>query len=347
MRFVTRHRSSRLVHGLFCSALFAILLTGAGTANAQGTPSLVCDERVLDFGTVRNVDKITHTFVLKNVGDVDLVIQRVRPTCGCTTTKLPRDTIPPGESVDLDMTLSLVGRQGHQRKSIYISSNDPTSPEYQLEVTGSIQREIEMYPAQLFFNQSMHGAAATRAVRVVFNTEMPCRITGVATGTTDALEVQVAPVIEGKEYRIDVSISSNAPVVSGYSRWEVFLETDHPTRSRLSVPVLSYVRKDINVIPPELVLFPPAPSGKQRPSPRLIVRSSTRASISILEITPPVPQIQVTKTQVRPEMIQIDIVPGVDIAELDGTSLRIVVQGADDHTETFVVPIRVRQDPRG
>lgn len=99
-----------------------------------GQPRLVCANRVHDFGSVTNRDKISHTFVLKNVGDAALVID-VRGCCGASA-HLGSQTILPGSNTALEVNLSLKGRNGKVRKGIPILSNDPTNEVYCVYLTG-------------------------------------------------------------------------------------------------------------------------------------------------------------------------------------------------------------------
>jgi len=98
-------------------------------------PMLEVDSEVYDFGTILEGYAIEHTFVLTNAGDETLIIDRVRATCGCTTTELPTNELAPGQSVELDAVVGTTGFGGSTiSKSIYIYSNDPR---YAVDSTGT------------------------------------------------------------------------------------------------------------------------------------------------------------------------------------------------------------------
>jgi hypothetical protein len=66
------------------------------SANAQ---KLEFDEIVHDFGTIKEeLGTVTHAFKFKNTGDKPLVIAKVQPSCGCTTTGWTKEPVKPGES---------------------------------------------------------------------------------------------------------------------------------------------------------------------------------------------------------------------------------------------------------
>ncbi len=101
-------------------------------------PKLTFDKTLYDFGNIKKGDKVTVDFKLTNTGKSDLNIRKVKANCGCTVSKLERDTLKPGESATLEVTFNSAGRRGIQQKSVNIFSNDPTAPTRRLIIKGKI-----------------------------------------------------------------------------------------------------------------------------------------------------------------------------------------------------------------
>lgn len=57
--------------------------------------------------------------------------------CGADS-RLTTNSVLPQTNAVLTIALSLAGRSGPMHKSIYIHSNDPTNPIYQLKIIGNI-----------------------------------------------------------------------------------------------------------------------------------------------------------------------------------------------------------------
>lgn len=110
-------------------------LTEKERANA---PKIVFDNRNFDFGETKSKDKIEHNFKFKNEGKNDLVIHKIRATCGCTTIAPEKTVIKPGESSSFKAIFSPGSRKGTQRKSIYVISNDPQNSNVRLMISGKI-----------------------------------------------------------------------------------------------------------------------------------------------------------------------------------------------------------------
>ena len=94
------------------------------TATAMAGPTIAVDTESYDWGTVLEGYSVTHTFIIQNVGDEDLIISRVRVSCGCTGTRLATDQLAPGESVELAVTFNSTGFSGNVSKTVSVFSND-------------------------------------------------------------------------------------------------------------------------------------------------------------------------------------------------------------------------------
>ena len=71
-----------------------------------------------DFGQVREGEKVVQVFEVLNTGDVDLLLQSVKPSCGCTTPKYDKKPIRPGQKGSIEVVFNTKGRTGIQRKTL-------------------------------------------------------------------------------------------------------------------------------------------------------------------------------------------------------------------------------------
>ncbi|MEE4198747.1 MAG: DUF1573 domain-containing protein [Bacteroidales bacterium] len=105
----------------------------------ENAPSIEFEERNFNFGKIPSAQKhIEKNFVFKNTGKSDLVIHKIRTTCGCTTANPEKTVLQPGESSSFKAIFTPGSRKGMQRKSIYVISNDPANPEVRLMIRGEI-----------------------------------------------------------------------------------------------------------------------------------------------------------------------------------------------------------------
>lgn len=115
-------------------------LTPEQLANA---PVVSFDMLSCDMGDMNQGDSKEHTFQLTNKGKSDLIIRRVRSSCGCTAVAPSKNVVPPGETVPIKVTFNSRGKRGRQSKSITVITNDPKNPTTILRITSNV-----LVPAQ-------------------------------------------------------------------------------------------------------------------------------------------------------------------------------------------------------
>ncbi len=94
-----------------------------------------------DFGAVRSGTSVDFTYVFTNKGKADLLIRKVKASCGCTVSDLDKELLKPGESGHLKISFNSAGMSGKQSKSITVISNDPEKPVSNLSFSASITNE--------------------------------------------------------------------------------------------------------------------------------------------------------------------------------------------------------------
>jgi uncharacterized protein DUF1573 len=106
-------------------------------------PKISFDDESFNFGKTKSKDKIVHDFKFQNNGKTDLIIRKIRATCGCTTVAPEKTVIKPGETSAFKAIFNPGSRKGVQTKSIYVISNDPKNPSVRLTIKGEIFTDQE------------------------------------------------------------------------------------------------------------------------------------------------------------------------------------------------------------
>jgi hypothetical protein len=104
----------------------------------SNAPSIEIDERVFDFGELKQGEKVSHVFNLTNTGKSNLILRKVRASCGCTAIKPEITLITPGESTKVVAEFNSRGMSGRQNKSVTIYSNDPKKSTMLLRLSGTV-----------------------------------------------------------------------------------------------------------------------------------------------------------------------------------------------------------------
>ncbi|MEJ5266558.1 MAG: DUF1573 domain-containing protein [Bacteroidales bacterium] len=111
-------------------------LTAEELANA---PKIEFETIDYDFGTIKQGDKVSYNYVFKNTGKSDLIIRKIKASCGCTATNPEKMVIKPGESSHITATFNSTGRTGKQSKTITVITNDPKQSSITLKISGNVE----------------------------------------------------------------------------------------------------------------------------------------------------------------------------------------------------------------
>ncbi|WP_425392392.1 DUF1573 domain-containing protein [Ekhidna sp.] len=104
----------------FISLLFFLNLTGQ--------PKLSFEVTDHDFGNIlEEAGPVEYTFNFVNNGETPIKITGVKASCGCTTPGWTREEVMPGDSGFVKAKYNPRNRPGRFRKSLRISTNDPSS----------------------------------------------------------------------------------------------------------------------------------------------------------------------------------------------------------------------------
>ena len=96
-------------------------------------------EKVYDYGFIMQGDTVIHDFYFKNVGNDDLIITKVKPSCGCTVPIFPREPIAPGKEGKISVMFKSAGKLGRQVPNISVYTN--YKRKIKLELKGYVDAE--------------------------------------------------------------------------------------------------------------------------------------------------------------------------------------------------------------
>lgn len=97
------------------------------TASATLTPdNIAFKNEVYDFGSIEEGPAADHVFTFTNTGKEPLIIQRVQPSCGCTTPDWTKEPVAPGQTGMIKASYGTQGRPGPFEKTMTVFTNAGT-----------------------------------------------------------------------------------------------------------------------------------------------------------------------------------------------------------------------------
>lgn len=138
--YLTYNGTENYNYGVNVSATVEEDFSKLSQKELQNAPIIDFNERVFDFGEIKEGKKVEYTFKIVNKGKSDLQIRSVKASCGCTAANPTSNVIKPGTDTDLKVIFDSNGKLGLQNKTITIISNDPNQSTTILRVSGNVTK---------------------------------------------------------------------------------------------------------------------------------------------------------------------------------------------------------------
>ena len=214
--------------------IIPLLIAEAGFA--EPLPRIVVEQPVFDFGEVMQGQLVEHTFVFENSGDAELIVDRVKSTCGCTGVLLSKKNIPPGSKGTVKATFNSSRFKGAVRKNILLYSNDPTGQPMTFTVQGVVKIPLEATPARLSFGEVLIGQSKTISAMLTNQSSQTLNLINLRTSNT-AFRAEVdSSSLESNattELRVIAMPGAKASSLGG----AVLIRLDQPGLAEIKIPV--------------------------------------------------------------------------------------------------------------
>lgn len=129
---------------LFLSATGLNSQDGSFHVKENNPPKIKVIPETYNFGKI-SPNKVSHTFSVENIGESALEIYHVSTSCGCTTASIDTKMIEPGGTAKVIVNFEPALHRSFKkeevvpmRRSIYIRSNDPGTPEKTVFITATV-----------------------------------------------------------------------------------------------------------------------------------------------------------------------------------------------------------------
>lgn len=272
------------VVSLFLTNLFFCAVVLVGVSSVVAAPRLDILNPVFEFDTIPQGEQLEHKYILRNVGDEELEIQRIIPACGCTVPELKESRIQPGAETVLSVQLDTRGMYGRKEKTVRLYTNDPQLPTALLTLRGEIEPEVLVEPYRLDFGDVIHSTdpedGIEQGVTIRIRDGLRARIGELST-RSKWLEITEKSRVKNRIVEASVRLKSEVPI--GEFRDRVVIRVTGAQQRTVNLPVYASIQKQIEVEPP-VVAFGvlPATGSVQR---EVKISNRGKKPLKILSIT--------------------------------------------------------------
>ncbi len=265
----------------------------AAAAATGVAPRLVFDEMEHDFGEIKQQEEVKHIFKFRNEGDALLVVEEVKPSCGCTGTLLSAEKIPPGGEGEIEVTFKSGRSSGKKKKYISVISNDPSKPVEKIYIMADIVVPVEIRPRQIYWVADKD-ESSEKLVEITYKPELSINIVKLEL-SSDAFKASATPKGEGNRPGYDIDILFDGSLPTGRFTEKLTVTTDNEEYPSLSVIIRGQVTGKVKVVPGAVALGVIKDGELPSRAIRVYVKDNRDFEITAIEPSNPLITTEITK----------------------------------------------------
>jgi hypothetical protein len=108
-------------------------------------------QKEINFGDYPSWEERQGTFLLRNTGNSDVALKRVRSTCGCLTSEFISTSLPPGAEYSLKVSIAANSSNGAFSKVIYVETDVPGQEFIKLNLRGNAMPLVHISPHSMVY----------------------------------------------------------------------------------------------------------------------------------------------------------------------------------------------------
>ena len=255
-----------------------------------------------DFGESFELKEYTYAFIVRNRGTADLVIEEVKPGCGCTAAKFDR-VITPGKEGKIELVIDGSKVAGTFSKSTEVKTNDPDRPQVTLVMSGKEIPLVKVVPEGTVYLHGRPGEAVEKEFTIASNEkDLDFQVTKLTSNMDDKVKYSYAKGTKPGEYVVKVSKDPKLPIMSTYGSLIVHTNSKKSPETVLQVHIMT--KSSIMVSPSVLnygkVKFGDA-AGPGAETTKSITVTKATGKIKITQVTTSNPNFKATLETVVPD----------------------------------------------
>lgn len=229
---------------------FALLIAKDSSAfpiSEPNGPDLRLDNYTWDIGSIYEGDLTNYTLKCRNVGTMDLSIDKVDVSCDCLIVQDYPRSIASGSEGEIKLMLNSNGQQRGLDKQLIISSNDPISPNIVMDVVGYIKsNKLLTSPRTIDFLSPRRTDNPSRDVYIPSISDDPVEITSVSSDSpfVDATFEKTTDT-QRPGYIVTAVLKPSAPI--GEFKTDLIINSNHPKQPKAEIPVVAKIKGDIDL----------------------------------------------------------------------------------------------------
>jgi len=311
-------------------------------------PILDLPRLTYDFGEMFEQKEYAYAFVVRNRGNADLIIEEVKPGCGCTAAKWDK-TIAPGKEGKIELVIDASKVHGQFSKATEVKTNDPDRGQFTLVMSGKEIPLVQVTPDGTIYLHGRPGEKVEKELTISSNEkDLDFQVTGVSSNMDDKIKYSYAKGTKPGDYVIKVEKDPKLPIMSTYGTLIVRTNSKKSPETSLQVHIMT--KSSILVSPSVLnygqMKFADAKGPGTQSTKTLTVTKAT-GKIKITDVTTSNPNFKATLETVTPEQqykVKVVFTPPTRRQSKQTESGEMVLHTNDPQEPTLRVQLVARSD---
>ena len=314
-------------------------------ADLSISPIAQVNNPVFDFGAVSQGVVVKHDFLVKNIGQGNLRIQKAVPACGCTVGTVEPDLLAPNQEGTIHVEFNTAGFSGSKVKTVSLYTNDPDKQQILLTLKGAVEEEVAVEPGQVFMTDVYldQDKMVNGETSLTIESKRPDKITLRSAKTfSKYLELRETSSTATKK-TVRVLVKADTPV--GEYRDKIIVSLKGSSRPSINIPVYCNIVHPVRLSQSVISFGLVESTSLQRKSVKLENMSSNNVAIKNISVDNSalaVNYVEIKKGKVY--VIHVELNP----EKLKGEDLKSVVSIQTDEAESraYTLNVIATQPPR-
>ena len=234
-----------LFRNLVLFAAIAVAITGcAKTPTGPAKPKF--DVTDFDFGRIPQGSVVTYVYRLTNAGGDSIIIDRVRPHCGCTKAPLSQNIVHAGETVPIELRFNSRGYRGKSKKSaaVNLTLGEQNQPSFRLSFSTYTDTsstpfgygELGIAPYKIEFTDSIEEVELTITNRVAAKRKVE-----IVSYQSDRIRLSWTERTIGPKEQTTLKVTRIIPA-TGFAA-SITMEMPGHGNTRITIPISEFIER--------------------------------------------------------------------------------------------------------
>jgi hypothetical protein len=224
-----------------------VILVG-GSVSAIAKPVVSFDKETHDYGRVLYGDVVKEEFTLTNLGNENLVIEKLESSCGCTKAVHGNSVVPPKGHTKIVASFDTDGlRPGKKQKTVTVFTNDGEKPETKLTLTADVARELYAEPMNLALSLDEYKENVAFALKVTNESDRPLKLESITCecATPPVMDPSEATIQPHTSLPLELKLQLKKDPGREFYNGKFLIRTTHPREKVIEIRYLIKLRKPV------------------------------------------------------------------------------------------------------